>query len=121
VEIIKELRKEHGPVKWDMAPTRWRLHRSWAELWKRTQDACAERGLWMLEVRAPLADALPDIWNIFTALSPRATDGEPFQHCVVSLGERVIHDPHPSGAGVVVTPDKPGTYTFFIAQDPGNW
>lgn len=40
--------------------------------------------------------------HILSGLSPRAAElGETWQHCVVARGTEIIHDPHPSRAGVL--------------------
>ena len=110
--IVEELKAEHGG-KWDTFPDRFKLGKSWPRLWDATQRECVRRGLWMLEVSAPLPDLqkMPDdCWCIISAPSPRGIN-----HACVGRGERVVHDPHPSGGGVK---EEGRTYIFFVAIDP---
>lgn len=52
---------------------------------------------------------------IISGPSPRNPE---FQHAVVGHGDKIIHDPHPSRAGVIATDRSKLSYEFFIARNP---
>lgn len=74
----------------------------------------------------PLCCALPDQgdggWrphglHILSGLSPRAKElGETWQHSVVARATEIIHDPHPSRAGVLSHDDV----VILVPFDPGR-
>lgn len=60
-------------------------------------------------------DFFKDCWVIATGLSPRATE-KWHNHAVVWRNGKIIHDPHPSGDGLVDI----DTYGVFIEKNPVN-
>jgi hypothetical protein len=46
-------------------------------------------------------DPMLDRPYLATGASPRSTTEKPFNHCVVYQSGKLLHDPHPSGEGVV--------------------
>lgn len=55
--------------------------------------------------------------RIVSELSPRAAElGETWQHSVVARGTEIIHDPHPSRAGVLSHDDV----VVLVPFDPGR-
>ena len=54
-----------------------------------------------------------DCWVIATGLSPRATEGW-HRHGVVWRNGKIVHDPHPSNAGL----ETIDMYGVFINKDP---
>lgn len=53
----------------------------------------------------------PDAYSIISGKTVRDTD-----HSVVYRGDRMVHDPHPSGAGL----SSIGDACLFVALDPGH-
>ena len=112
-EIVARIRQEVGAVQWAEWPDRFKWNKSWERLWAETQAECLRRGLWMLEVSAPLpflAEPPEVVWSIISAKSPRG-----LPHAVVGCGTRIAHDPHPEGGGVV---EEGRTFIFFVAVSP---
>ena len=58
-------------------------------------------------------DFFKDCWAIVTGLSPRGTE-EWHRHGVVWYNGEIVHDPHPSGAGLV----EIDMYGIFIEKNP---
>ena len=61
-------------------------------------------------------DPMIDRPYLATGVSPRATADNPFNHCVVYQAGSLLHDPHPSGGGVV----DPFLFTVFTPIDWQN-
>lgn len=61
----------------------------------------------------------PQGLHILSGLSPRAVDlGETWQHSVVARGDRIVHDPHPSRAGLCSRDDVVVLVPFDPARRP---
>lgn len=52
-------------------------------------------------IAAPISDAPTDQLVIANGMSDRG-----FRHCVLWKNEALVHDPHPSGAGLAEAPDE---------------
>lgn len=66
--------------------------------WGRFLDWLRPRGFWAINFACPLgSDWIPMGVHILNGGSPRGD----FDHSVVAFGEKIIHDPHPSRAGLV--------------------
>ena len=70
---------------------------------------CERQDFILLDVTLEDPSLLQDCWVVASGLSPRATNGQ--HHSVVWKSGKMIHDPHPSGAGL---DGEPLTYTIFI-------
>lgn len=93
----------------------------WTAYMQRLSEWLACRGWAILDAPIPRpwcsADALEDsplIW-IAGGLSPRGS----FSHAVVCRWPNMIHDPHPSGDGIVV--DSAHTATLILPLDASDW
>lgn len=58
----------------------------------------------------------PAGFHILNAGSPRG----PFRHAVVAYGTAIVHDPHPSRAGVVLSRPPGPVATLIIPFDPAR-
>ena len=80
--------------------------------WEETQRFVREHGYEIIEWEIPEEGAwAPDGYTILTGRSPRGD----WSHSVVGWGMRVIHDPHPSGAGLDGPPKR---MAVFVATNP---
>ena len=75
------------------------------------------RGLALLEVPVASMDfyfvfEYAKIWHIISGRGPRG-----LRHATVGLSGKIVHDPHPSRAGLI---GEPETYEFFIPADPAK-
>ncbi len=52
-----------------------------------------------------------ECYSIVGGPSPRGS----FDHSVIFLGSRMVHDPHPDGTGIAGVPND---WLFFVARDP---
>lgn len=93
----------------------------WADYMQRLSEWLACRGLAILDAPLPrpwcstdALEASPLIW-IAGGLSPRGS----FSHAVVCRGPNMIHDPHPSGEGIVT--DSAHTATLILPIDMAEW
>lgn len=57
------------------------------------------------------SEAMPGAYSIACGVSPR---DKSIDHCVVWRGGAMIHDPHPSGDGIV---GEPHDWTYFVLID----
>lgn len=55
----------------------------------------------------------PEGYHLMSGRSPRGD----FNHSVVGFKGRMVHDPHPSGEGIVGAPTE---YDFFVSLDPAR-
>ncbi len=85
------------------------------EWFRQTNKWLASRGLRYIEFSfgdwVALDHGLPDVHTIVAGPGPRGCD-----HCVVWLGDAMVHDPHPSGAGLL----ENKTVGFFVPLDPAR-
>lgn len=70
----------------------------------------------MIRQLRELAEQL-DAFSVVGGVSPRCEPGTRWLHSVVLRGTTIIHDPHPSGAGLV---GDPTDWIFFVARDPAK-
>jgi len=88
-------------------------HRDWQQ---RSKAWLAERGLGIVTISYasvfPFPDGsfpLPSGYCILSGLGPRG-----YRHCCVGFEDKVVFDPHPSGAGLV----KPDEIEYFVILNP---
>lgn len=79
-------------------PLKWR---------ERLDDWLSEQGLGVVCI---IGEALPNAYSIACGPSPHG----PYDHCVVWLNGDMVHDPHPSGDGILATAD----WTYFVKLNP---
>ncbi len=73
-----------------------------------------QRGFWAVTFELTEGGWSPEGYCILGGKSPRATGDE--MHAVVGFGRKVVHDPHPSRAGLVDLRDV----TLLIPFDPSH-
>jgi diadenosine tetraphosphate (Ap4A) HIT family hydrolase len=97
-----ELAVEEVPHFAELGRERW---------WPATNEFLEERGLTLIEW-----DLEPEGWAPpgITLLSGESPRGD-FDHTVVGRGSEIIHDPHPSRAGLKGAPNR---IAVFVALDP---
>lgn len=85
---------------------------SWPPYFRATLDWLRARGLSWLEVRIGgiSRDEIGDVYCIISGPSPRDAT---ITHSVVGLGSRIVHDPHPSRAGLI-GPEEKWTWGYFV-------
>lgn len=93
------------------------------QAWKgRANKFLASHGLGLLvllvnEYVEEVLDEWPDAFHILSGRSPRHPD---FYHAVVARNGRVIHDPHPSRAGILAPTDEyPWAVDLFVSLNRG--
>lgn len=112
IAIIAQLKQEYASV-WENWPPRFKWGKSWMRLWEQTQAIVRQRGLTMVEVKGPFPSEIPvDVYCIISGQSPRG-----LEHSCVGRGLKIIHDPHPSEAGVS---EDDRSYIFFVCLDPAS-
>lgn len=85
--------------------------------WEHVTTWLKERGFYLYDfaLRDPFdTEQAPLGFHIVTGKSPRH---ETFRHCVVAKGTEIVHDPHPSRAGIE-TRDE---FTCIIPFDHGEF
>lgn len=82
--------------------------------WDAFADWCAERGLWPIDIAVDgdYYYFTPSGYYIVSGDSPRGD----FQHAVIYYDGEMVHDPHPSGDGIM----KPRYITLFTKLFPGE-
>lgn len=85
--------------------------------WTRTVEWLGERGITPLMCRlsaeSEIDELLPNTYSIASGKSPRGD----FDHSVLYFGGKMIHDPHPSDAGL----DGPvKDVVVFVMRDPST-
>lgn len=82
--------------------------------WDRATEWLAPHGLWPLCVFFENAPDPPPALHILTGRSPREPDDPKALHSVVARGDDIIHDPHPSRAGLFSREE----YVILVPLDP---
>ena len=57
-------------------------------------------------------------WNPPCILSGPSPRNNEVNHAVVGVGNKIVHDPHPSRAGLAVVEGKDWWYEFFVPLNP---
>lgn len=81
-----------------------------------TEAWLVERGLWLLNKQLPEGSSWRGPGTGYFILSGKSPRGD-WEHAVVSLGGEIVHDPHPSRAGLDGSPTSVG---IFVALDPSD-
>lgn len=80
------------------------------------ENWCLQKNLRYLEMKFCQDITPPNIYCIITGPSPRSKN---LDHCVIGLGEKIIHDPHPDNTGLRGT--KPfWSFGYFTIEDPAK-
>lgn len=86
------------------------------EWFTRFREWLAPHGLWPLFMTLGNDGWTPDGLYIMGGLSPRGTDPERHLHSVVARGGEIVHDPHPSRAGLADRRDA----LMLVPVDPAR-
>jgi hypothetical protein len=81
--------------------------------WKRLLEWLHERGWYGLMLNPPAGGKPPRGYHIRSGKSPRGD----FLHSVVARGDEIVHDPHPSRAGLESFED----FIVLVPLDPGQF
>lgn len=86
----------------------WRLYLPRIHAWIR------ERGYVLMEVQKPHLFYEGERFDPFCIISGPSPRNAEIQHAVVGCGLEIVHDPHPSRAGLLTIDDKPWWYEFLV-------
>lgn len=92
--------------------------KSWPKYHEAMMAWLAEKNLTLVEcsVHNIVVD-WTDCHEILSGPSPRDQN---VLHAVVGFGGEIVHDPHPSRAGLLQIEDKPWTRSYFVCIDPAK-
>lgn len=90
----------------------WRLYEPAVHQW------LSDRGLLLLEVKVDATYFSGREFDPICIISGPSPRNPEFQHAVVGKGFEIIHDPHPSRAGLIMSDSSKVWYEFFLRRDP---
>lgn len=76
-----------------------------------------ERGLLLVEIKLPDVFFRGGEWDVYCILAGPSPRNPEVTHAVVGQGTRIVHDPHPSRAGLLQIEGKPWWYEFVVPID----
>ena len=79
-----------------------------------------ERGVLLVEVKLPDVFYRGGDWNPYCILSGPSPRNPEVQHAVIGQGATIIHDPHPSRAGLLKIEGNPWWYEFVVPINPAQ-
>ncbi len=97
-----------------------RQAQSWIPYEKAMFAWLRQRGLLLVEIKLPDVFFRGDDWDPLCILSGPSPRNPEVHHAVVARGTTIIHDPHPTKAGLLTIEGKPWWYEFFVPIDPAR-
>lgn len=90
----------------------WRLYYPAVTKWLR------DRGYLIVEVRMKDVCYAGEVWDVPSIISGPSPRNSEVNHAVVGCGNAIVHDPHPSRAGLAMIEGKDWWFEFFVPLDP---
>ena len=119
IATILELELDELPDEKDFWQPGQPPRKTWPPFYAAMIAWLAERNLTLIEVRVDNIEIdWGDSYEILSGTSPRNKD---ILHSVVGFGGKIVHDPHPSGDGLLEGDGaKPWTRSYFVVCNPAK-